>query len=185
MQVINAAPPSLRCTSSAAGMTGPLSCITHHPAIMCLRPASAAGVSDALAAATRHLESLGAAVDEVSLPSFAVGLPAYYVIALSEASSNLSRYDGVRYGHRAEADGELAASGADLAARCNTCWATQVKSPCTPGLALAKGAVAGVMDESPPFPRCAELREMYGKTRHAGLGSEASHGGGGVNYGAP
>lgn len=82
-----------------------------------------AGVSDALAAAIRHLESLGAAVDEVSLPSFAVGLPAYYVIALSEASSNLSRYDGVRYGHRAEAD---------------------------------------------------ELREMYGKTRHAGLGSEVA-----------
>ena len=43
---------------------------------------------------------------QVSLPAFAAGLPAYYVIAVSEASSNLSRYDGVRYGHRAEADGE-------------------------------------------------------------------------------
>ncbi len=40
-------------------------------------------------------------VREISLPHFAYALPAYYVIALSEASSNLSRYDGVRYGHRA------------------------------------------------------------------------------------
>jgi aspartyl-tRNA(Asn)/glutamyl-tRNA(Gln) amidotransferase subunit A len=38
---------------------------------------------------------------QVSLPTFGLGLPAYYVLALSEASSNLSRYDGVRYGLRA------------------------------------------------------------------------------------
>lgn len=66
------------------------------------------GVAAAIAGAVRQLEALGAAVEEVSLPSFAYGLPAYYVIALSEASSNLSRYDGVRYGHRdSEADGAL------------------------------------------------------------------------------
>lgn len=80
-----------------------------------------AGVAEVLASTVRHLQGLGAEVEEVSLPTFAVGLPAYYVIALSEASSNLSRYDGVRYGHRAQAD---------------------------------------------------ELREMYGRTRHDGLGSE-------------
>ena len=57
-------------------------------------------VSDSLTATASHLESLGAIVEEVSLPTYANGLPAYYVIALSEASSNLSRYDGVRYGHR-------------------------------------------------------------------------------------
>lgn len=44
------------------------------------------------------LESLGAIVDEVSIPSLNFALPAYYVIAMAEASSNLARYDGIRYG---------------------------------------------------------------------------------------
>jgi aspartyl-tRNA(Asn)/glutamyl-tRNA(Gln) amidotransferase subunit A len=49
---------------------------------------------------------LGAEVDECSLPrSVEYGLPCYYLIAPAEASSNLARYDGVRYGHRAEGDG--------------------------------------------------------------------------------
>ncbi|EFJ09029.1 hypothetical protein SELMODRAFT_269599 [Selaginella moellendorffii] len=51
-----------------------------------------------------HLEKLGAVVQEVSLPTFSLGLPAYYVLAASEASSNLSRYDGIRYGPRVVAD---------------------------------------------------------------------------------
>ena len=41
---------------------------------------------------------------QVSLPSTNVGLPAYYVLAVSEASSNLARYDGVRYGLRMDSD---------------------------------------------------------------------------------
>jgi aspartyl-tRNA(Asn)/glutamyl-tRNA(Gln) amidotransferase subunit A len=48
-------------------------------------------VEAAIRAAARHLESLGAVVEEVSLPNSDAGLPAYYVLALSEASSNLSR----------------------------------------------------------------------------------------------
>ena len=52
--------------------------------------------------AARHFETLGATVDNVSMPCYAYGLPAYYVLALSEASSNLSRYDGIRYGVRAQ-----------------------------------------------------------------------------------
>ena len=57
-----------------------------------------AGVIDA---AVAELKKLGAAVVEVSLPKTELSIPAYYVIAPAEASSNLSRYDGVRYGHRA------------------------------------------------------------------------------------
>ncbi|CAA0816128.1 Glutamyl-tRNA(Gln) amidotransferase subunit A-chloroplastic/mitochondrial [Striga hermonthica] len=48
--------------------------------------------------AVSHLEELGCTVSEVSLPSYSLGLPAYYILASSESSSNLSRYDGVRYG---------------------------------------------------------------------------------------
>ncbi|XP_073028249.1 glutamyl-tRNA(Gln) amidotransferase subunit A, chloroplastic/mitochondrial [Primulina eburnea] len=50
--------------------------------------------------AVLHLEELGCIVTEVSLPSFSIGLPAYYILASSESSSNLSRYDGVRYGNQ-------------------------------------------------------------------------------------
>ncbi len=51
-----------------------------------------------------RLEKLGAEVVEVSLPHASYGLPAYYLIAPSEASSNLARYDGVRYGLRVDAE---------------------------------------------------------------------------------
>ena len=61
----------------------------------------APGVAAAVAAAVARLAALGADVVPVSLPSFALGLPAYYVIACSEASSNLSRYDGLRFGPQA------------------------------------------------------------------------------------
>jgi len=52
--------------------------------------------------AVYKLEELGASYDELSLPSLEYALPAYYIIAMSEASSNLARYDGLRYGYRAE-----------------------------------------------------------------------------------
>ena len=59
-------------------------------------------VHDVIKAALDHLESLGAIVDEVSLPHTKYGVPAYYILASSEASSNLQRYDGIRYGFRAK-----------------------------------------------------------------------------------
>jgi len=59
-----------------------------------------AGVAAAVHAALRELEGLGARLVDIALPNAAHAIPAYYVIAPAEASSNLSRYDGVRYGHR-------------------------------------------------------------------------------------
>ncbi|MFZ5754833.1 MAG: amidase, partial [Bacillota bacterium] len=54
--------------------------------------------------AAAKLEELGAVCEEVSLPHTEYALPAYYIIASAEASSNLARYDGVRYGLRVEAE---------------------------------------------------------------------------------
>jgi len=65
----------------------------------------AAGMSEdvrtAVAAALAEYRRLGAQTVEVSLPNSGLSVPAYYVIAPAEASSNLSRFDGVRYGYRA------------------------------------------------------------------------------------
>lgn len=58
-------------------------------------------VGDAIDAALVAMEKLGAMRVPISLPRTALAIPAYYVIAPAEASSNLSRFDGVRYGHRA------------------------------------------------------------------------------------
>jgi aspartyl-tRNA(Asn)/glutamyl-tRNA(Gln) amidotransferase subunit A len=57
--------------------------------------------------AVKQFESLGATIKEVSLPNSHLALPSYYVIAPAEASSNLSRFDGVRYGHRADEYNDL------------------------------------------------------------------------------
>jgi aspartyl-tRNA(Asn)/glutamyl-tRNA(Gln) amidotransferase subunit A len=61
-------------------------------------------VAESVRNAIEHFRSLGAEVREISCPRFRYGLPTYYVIAPSEASANLARYDGVKYGFRAEAD---------------------------------------------------------------------------------
>jgi len=52
--------------------------------------------------AVKQLESLGAIVEEISLPHTNLGIATYYILAPAEASANLARFDGVRYGHRAE-----------------------------------------------------------------------------------
>ena len=62
--------------------------------------------------AAEALAGAGAKVDEVRVPEFAYGLSAYYLIAPAEASSNLARYDGVRYGLRVEADDAAAMNAA-------------------------------------------------------------------------
>ena len=65
------------------------------------------GVRENFEATLRLAEELGAEVEPTRLPHAAHGLSAYYLIAPAEASSNLARYDGVRYGLRVEADGDL------------------------------------------------------------------------------
>jgi len=78
------------------------------------------GVDEAVASgvhrAAEVLAAAGANVEAVSIPEFRHGLPAYYVVAPAEASSNLSRYDGVRYGLRVEADTAEAMNAATRAA---------------------------------------------------------------------
>ncbi|HCE10206.1 MAG TPA: Asp-tRNA(Asn)/Glu-tRNA(Gln) amidotransferase GatCAB subunit A [Oxalobacteraceae bacterium] len=64
-------------------------------------PGLAADVEQAVRAALREYEKLGARLVDISLPKTELSIPVYYVIAPAEASSNLSRFDGVRYGHRA------------------------------------------------------------------------------------
>jgi len=60
------------------------------------------GVAEAVMAAVKEYEALGASVKEISLPNSAHAIPAYYIVAPCECSSNLSRLDGVRYGYRCE-----------------------------------------------------------------------------------
>jgi aspartyl-tRNA(Asn)/glutamyl-tRNA(Gln) amidotransferase subunit A len=69
--------------------------------------ALAADVNSAVRAALAELEKLGATLVDVTLPRTELSIPVYYIIAPAEASSNLSRFDGVRYGHRAEQYGDL------------------------------------------------------------------------------
>jgi aspartyl-tRNA(Asn)/glutamyl-tRNA(Gln) amidotransferase subunit A len=87
------------------GGTGDLSGLR----VAVVRELSGEGYEPGVEAATRdalaRLEKLGATVHEVSCPSFGYALPAYYLIAPSEASSNLARFDSVRYGLRVGDDG--------------------------------------------------------------------------------
>ncbi len=59
-------------------------------------------IADAVLAVVEELKKLGATVKDISLPNLQHAIPAYYVIAPAEASSNLSRFDGVRFGYRCE-----------------------------------------------------------------------------------
>lgn len=64
-------------------------------------------VSEAVQKAVRQCESLGAEVIEISLPHTEYAVAVYYILATAEASANLARFDGVRYGHRAEGSSGL------------------------------------------------------------------------------
>ncbi|HEV2761145.1 MAG TPA: Asp-tRNA(Asn)/Glu-tRNA(Gln) amidotransferase subunit GatA [Acidimicrobiales bacterium] len=73
-------------------------------------------VGTRLSEAAGALEAAGAKVDEASIPTTTLGLSAYYVLATAEASSNLARYDGVRYGMRVDGDDITAMYGATRSA---------------------------------------------------------------------
>jgi len=64
-------------------------------------------VERAVRSALAEYERLGARLIDISLPNAELGIPVYYVVAPAEASSNLARFDGVRYGHRAAAYDDL------------------------------------------------------------------------------
>jgi aspartyl-tRNA(Asn)/glutamyl-tRNA(Gln) amidotransferase subunit A len=66
-----------------------------------------ASVEKAITEALREYEKLGAKLVEISLPRTELSIPVYYIIAPAEASSNLSRFDGVKFGHRAASHGDL------------------------------------------------------------------------------
>ncbi|MEK0430084.1 MAG: Asp-tRNA(Asn)/Glu-tRNA(Gln) amidotransferase subunit GatA [Pseudomonadota bacterium] len=68
----------------------------------------ASDVEQAVRNALKEYEKLGATLIDISLPKTSLSIPVYYVIAPAEASSNLSRFDGVRYGHRAKDYADLA-----------------------------------------------------------------------------
>ena len=66
-----------------------------------------AKIADAVMATVDTLKKLGATVKDISLPNMQHAIPSYYVIAPAEASSNLSRFDGVRFGYRCESPADL------------------------------------------------------------------------------
>ncbi|MBT5890919.1 MAG: Asp-tRNA(Asn)/Glu-tRNA(Gln) amidotransferase subunit GatA [Chromatiales bacterium] len=67
-----------------------------------------AGCAQAVQDSIKEYQKLGAVIKEVSLPNLAMSVPVYYIVAPAECSSNLSRFDGVRFGYRTESTGDLA-----------------------------------------------------------------------------
>jgi len=107
---IEAAPDPLDTTTDVGGLR--IGVIEELTDVDGIQPEVRAAVD----AAARALEGDGAKVERVSVPSCEYGLSAYYLIAPAEASSNLARYDGVRYGLRVEGDDVEAMNGATRAA---------------------------------------------------------------------
>lgn len=65
------------------------------------------GIRESVERAVQHLGSLGARIEEISLPHTGLGIATYYILAPAEASANLARFDGVRYGRRASGPSDV------------------------------------------------------------------------------
>ncbi|HYW31981.1 MAG TPA: Asp-tRNA(Asn)/Glu-tRNA(Gln) amidotransferase subunit GatA [Gemmatimonas sp.] len=115
LEVIAGADPydATSCSVGAASFRARDSALTDHPlaGLVIGRPREYfpasldAGIRAVCEHATETLRALGAEVRDVSLPHTDLAIPVYYIVAPAEASSNLARFDGVRYGMRVERDG--------------------------------------------------------------------------------
>ena len=96
--------PSATPRTSSARRATPMSpgCGSASCATCSSSRASRPRCAQSVLAAAKRFEAMGATVGEVDLPTSKHGLSAYYIIGPAEASSNLARFDGIRYGHRAE-----------------------------------------------------------------------------------
>ena len=119
-----------------------------------------AAVKESVGKAIERMEALGARVESVHLPHTEYAVAAYYILVTAEASSNLARYDGVKYGYRGDADGTstagLAGGGAAEGAGGGAA-ATAAET--------TAGSGAGIASED-------RLDAMYGSTRSEGFGLE-------------
>ncbi len=105
-----------RCDSTSVGIAGGIEAPSREdleglrfgvPSGLTVSNGVEPGVLSVFEATLERIERLGGEIAEASLPHAEHGISAYYVIAPAEASSNLARYDGVRYGLRSKSDGDL------------------------------------------------------------------------------
>lgn len=111
---------------------------------------------------TRKLEEAGASVVEVELPHTEYGIATYYILAAAEASSNLARYDGIRYGHRTDVGALRQESTAARQAIESKLAAVRKQG--------AKDELVALQDELDNQP--ALLEELYVRSRTEGFGNE-------------
>ena len=109
-------------------------------------------VKESVGRAIERMESLGARVESVHLPHTEYAVAAYYILVTAEASSNLARYDGVKYGYRG-GDGDTANSA---------------RGEAVPAAPADSGAGIGAQSLAPED----RLDDMYGSTRSGGFGLE-------------
>src|SRR3990167_6378857 len=95
-------------------------------------------IADKVMAVVEELKKLGATVKEIALPNMQHAIPAYYVIAPAEASSNLSRFDGVRFGYRGEKNND------PVAAYLEDIYTITANLAGIPGLSMPAGFVDGL-----------------------------------------